>query len=111
MKSYWDSSALVEAASNEDLRDRLKSERGYTRTHTLGEIFSALTGGNLHIRVDADEAAEFARSLLDDLDFVDLTAVEVVQSLVAARARGVRGGRVHDFYMPKLRKSLEQRNS
>jgi predicted nucleic acid-binding protein len=36
-------------------------------------------------------------NLAQDLDFVDLTAQEVLNALKQARKRGVRGGRVHDF--------------
>ena len=51
MKAYWDSSALVAAAADFALRARLRQERGITRTHALAEIFSALTGGNLALRL------------------------------------------------------------
>jgi hypothetical protein len=54
MKAYWDSSALVEATSDLILRTRLRSDGGITRTHALAEVFSALTGGNLSIRLEAD---------------------------------------------------------
>jgi predicted nucleic acid-binding protein len=36
-------------------------------------------------------------NLAQDLDFVDLTAKEVLAALKLAQERGVRGGRVHDF--------------
>ena len=36
-------------------------------------------------------------NLAQDLDFVDLTAKEVLAALKRARKRGVRRGRVHDF--------------
>jgi predicted nucleic acid-binding protein len=97
MKAYWDSSALVAAAADFALRARLRQERGITRTHALAEIFSALTGGNLAIRLEADAAADPVDNLAQDLDFVDLTAKEVLAALKLARKRGVRGGRVHDF--------------
>ena len=97
MKAYWDSSALVEAAADLALRSRLRQERGITRTHALAEIFSALTGGNLAIRLEADAAAQVVETLAQDLDFVDLPAKEVLGALKLARKRGVRGGRVHDF--------------
>jgi predicted nucleic acid-binding protein len=97
MKAYWDSSALVAAAADFALRTRLRQERGITRTHALAEIFSALTGGSLAIRLEADAAAEMVTNLAQDLDFVDLTAREVLAALRLARKRGVRGGRVHDF--------------
>ncbi len=97
MKAYWDSSALIEAVADLALRTRLRAERGFTRTHALGEVFSALTGGNLAIRLDADAAAQTVDNLAQDLDFVDLSAQEVLAALKQARRRGVRGGRVHDF--------------
>jgi hypothetical protein len=36
-------------------------------------------------------------NLAADLEFVDLSATEVLSALKQARKRGVRGGRVHDF--------------
>jgi predicted nucleic acid-binding protein len=97
MKAYWDSSALVQATADLALRTRLHRDRGITRTHALAETFSALTGGNLAVRLDADAAARTVEDLARDLDFVDLTPKEVLDALKATRARGVRGGRVHDF--------------
>ena len=97
MKAYWDSSALVQACSDVALRRRLHTERGLTRTHALAESFSALTGGNLSIRLDADAAARTVESLAKDLEFVEISPDEILDALKEARRRGVRGGRVHDF--------------
>jgi hypothetical protein len=38
MKTYWDSSALVEAVANAPLLRRLQSERAATRPHSLTEF-------------------------------------------------------------------------
>ena len=97
MKAYWDSSALGKASTEIEVRRRLRTERGFTRTHSLAEVFSALTGGNLAIRLEAEGAARTLENLAEDLDFVDLTAQETLLALKQARRRGVRGGRVHDF--------------
>jgi predicted nucleic acid-binding protein len=97
MTPYWDSSALIEACQNPVLRARLHREGGLTRTHTLAETFSTLTGGNLAFRLDADAAAQVMAGLARDLSFHDLTASEVLTALRAARKKGVRGGRVHDY--------------
>jgi predicted nucleic acid-binding protein len=97
MSAYWDSSAVIEACANQGLRVRLHRERGLTRTHTLAEVFSTLTGGNLAFRLDADAAAQTIANLAADLDFHDLTAGEVLQALKEARKKGVRGGRIHDY--------------
>ena len=97
MKAYWDSSAVIEACSSPVLRARLHRERGFTRTHTLAEVFSKLAGGNLAIRLDADAAAQTTGNLAADLDFLDLTPAEVLKAMKEARKKGVRGGRIHDF--------------
>ncbi len=96
MKAYWDSSALVEAVSDPSLRARLKAEGGFTRTHSLAEVFSALTG-NPHVRFDADWSARTIEQLIRDLDFVDLSAADLVAALKQAKLKGVRGGHVHDL--------------
>lgn len=97
MKSYWDSSALVESLWEPALQLRLKRERGFTRPHALPEIFSVLTG-NPTTRIDTEEALAFLRSLESRLDFVGLTAAEMLEALKPARKMGVRGGRVHDLF-------------
>ena len=97
MKAYWDSSAVVEACNSPALRARLHHERGWTRTHTLAEVFSTLTGGNLAFRLEADAAAQTVANLAADLDFHDLTAVDVLTALKEAWKKGVRGGRIHDY--------------
>jgi len=97
MSDYWDSSAVVEACTSPALRARLHRERGLTRTHTLAEVFSTLTGGNLAFRLGADEAAKTVANLASDLDFQDLAADDVLKALKEARKKGVRGGRIHDY--------------
>jgi hypothetical protein len=97
MKTYWDSSALVAAADDEQVRRRLIADGGMTRTHTLAEVFSALTGGRAGDRLTAAAAAQIVGQLAGDLDFCDLTGTEVLRALSQAESKGVRGGRVHDY--------------
>ncbi len=97
MKAYWDSSALIKAYADKGLHDRLVSERGITRTHTLAEIFSTLTGGRMVRRLDAEAALVVLDKLARHLDFLDLDSQEVMSALKQAGKRGVRGGRVHDY--------------
>jgi len=96
MRAYWDASALVETTVDADLRRRLVAEGGLTRTHTLTEIFSTLTG-KAHIRMDANAAAATVEALTGHLEFVDLTARGLLEGLKKAQALGVRGSRVHDY--------------
>ena len=50
MKRYWDSSALVDALHDEDVRRVTQHPEQFTRPHTLTEVFSTLTGGRLGFR-------------------------------------------------------------
>jgi len=97
MKTYWDSSALVAAVETPAMQLRLQRERGVTRPHALAEVISTITG-NPKNRADAQIAAEILASLAKSLDFVDLTADEMLAALKSARKLGVRGGRVHDYF-------------
>lgn len=96
VRTYWDSSALVESVFDPPLMGRLQAERGLTRPHSLAETFSVLTG-NPELRLDADDAAKVLKSLSQHLDFVDLLGMEVVAAARNARKLGVRGGRIHDY--------------
>lgn len=96
MKAYWDSSALVETYNNPQIKARLEAERAFTRPHSLAETFASLTG-NPATRIDANSAARILERLALSLDFVDISGAEVVTALKTARAKGVRGGRVHDY--------------
>jgi predicted nucleic acid-binding protein len=96
MKAYWDSSALIQASQEADLRRRLALERGFSRRHSLAETFSALTG-KPHIRVSASDAALLLEDLVQDLDFVELSTDEIIGAAKDAQALGVRGGRIHDL--------------
>jgi len=97
MRTYWDSSALVEAVLDPDSRQRLADDPAVTRPHALSEVFSTLTGGRLGVKFEADEAAEVMDELAADLEFVELTAREILAALHEAQKKGVRGGRVHDY--------------
>jgi len=96
MTAYWDSSALVQSVYDPGIKTRFELEGGLTRTHSLAEVFSALTA-NPVTRLDADSASRIVGILSERLDFVDLNAKETVAGLRQACRLGVRGGRVHDF--------------
>lgn len=97
MRAYWDSSALILALQNVKVRDRLAHEGAFTRSHSLAECFSTLTGGRLGFRCDANQVARMLQELSDDLIIVPLDSKEILKALVTAKSRGVRGGLVHDF--------------
>jgi predicted nucleic acid-binding protein len=96
MKAYWDSSALIQSHLDNTVHARLRREGAYTRTHSLSETFATLTG-RAAIAMSANDAAAAVKGLLQYLDLVDLTGVEIAKALAKAQSLGVRGGRVHDY--------------
>lgn len=96
MKTYWDSSALIEAVEDRALRARIKPGDNATRSHTLSELFSTLTKG-VNYRYSPADAAAVIADLRADMTFVDLTADEMVDAIKQASRQGVRGARIHDL--------------
>ena len=95
IRVYWDASAIVET-----LHAPPPSGAGFehvTRTHTLAECFSTLTGGRHLPRFDAGEVAGMLRQRAATMTLVDLPPAVVLDALDKARRRGVRGGAVHDY--------------
>ncbi len=97
MIPYWDSSALIEAIQNLEVRKALRRGGGFTRPHTFAEIFSTLTGGRLGFRCPSRDASKINRELASDLKTVELDRDETLTALAAAQKHGVRGGQTHDF--------------
>jgi hypothetical protein len=78
-----------------------------TRTHSLAEAFSALSGAGVHIRrVDGSLqwskfsprlAAAVVAKLRSQLEYCDLAPDEVIAGLQRAQIKAVQGGQVHDL--------------
>lgn len=97
MKRYWDASALIDAIHDVRIEQMALEPEQFTRPHALAEAFSQLTGGRLPVKYLADDAAALISELTEDFSFVELSASEVKKALESAQARGVSGGRVHDW--------------
>lgn len=95
--TYWDSSALLLALSDDTLRDRITGDSSITRGHSIAELFSTLTGGRLGFRISPSDAANQILELASDIRFISLDSKTVLKALNTAERCGVRGGRVHDF--------------
>ncbi|HEV2437663.1 MAG TPA: PIN domain-containing protein [Verrucomicrobiae bacterium] len=96
MKTYWDSSALIEALHDPNLRSRLRPADNATRPHSLAEVFSTLTKG-VNFRYAPADAAKMVADLTADLAFVELDSAETLSAVRAASSQGVRGARIHDL--------------
>lgn len=100
---YWDTSALMRFF----VTKRVREISGVTRTHTMAELFAALTGrGWLETlpggvtrsrRLGAKLAARMVDEISGQLTFVELTRAEVQSAVDDASSLGVSGGRIHDL--------------
>ena len=106
MKTYWDTSGLINVAISGTVLQRLSANEHTTRTHTLAEFFGILTGRGIRwerdgqsyeLKLTGHQAAEWLKTNLVPFQFVDLTVAEVLAALEQAQSRNVVGARVHDF--------------
>ena len=86
MKTYWDSSALIEALHDQKLRDRLKPGESASRPHSLVEVFSTLTKG-VNYRYSPADAAKMIGDLAKDLprSFLHGLDMRLVEDVRVAR--------------------------
>jgi predicted nucleic acid-binding protein len=96
VKTYWDSSALVEALHDVAMRSRIHAPDHGTRPHSLTEVFSTLTKG-VKFRYAPADAAKMVEDLVKDLSFVELDSAETLKAVQTASSLGVRGARIHDL--------------
>jgi len=100
MTAYLDTSALIRAW-------RLKvAPKGYvTRSHSLAEFYSTLTGGltariagvETRIKFTPRDAAQGARETFSGMDFKDLTPVQTLAQLDIAAKKNIQSANIHDL--------------
>ena len=108
MKTYWDTSAAVNAALSPEVFRRLDKGEHVARLHLLAEFFATMTGRGVEITDEAgntdrmvftqNECAAWLREFADRLEFVELTKEEALHSLDKAQRLGVQGARVYDYW-------------
>jgi len=108
VKSYWDSSAVINAAVSEAVMDRLETGEHITRLHTLAEVFSIMTSRGVLIRDEAgsparfrfgpQECADWLRQFSDKVQFEELDKAELLAALNKAQELSVQGGRIYDYW-------------
>lgn len=104
--TYWDTSALINAAISGTVLQRLNLGDHTTRTHALAEFYGILTGRGIRwerdgqayeLRLTGEQAAQWLQDNLVTFQYTDLTASEVLVTLARAQSRNVTGARVHDY--------------
>ena len=107
MRTYWDTSAAINAAVSPVVAARLDQGEHITRLHLLEEFFSTMTGRGVVGR-DADgnpvrvlfrpaDCVTWLRDFCSQVAFVELTPEELLAGLEKAQGLSVQGARVYDF--------------
>jgi site-specific recombinase XerD len=108
MRTYWDTSAAINAALSPEVFRRLDSGEHVARLHLLAEFFATMTGRGVEITDQAGNAdrmvftqnqcAAWLRKFADRLQFEELTKDEALNGLDKAQRLGVQGARVYDYW-------------
>lgn len=108
MRTYWDTSAAINAALSPEVSRRLQSGEHVARLHLLAEFFATMTGRGVEI-TDGDgntdrmaftqnECAAWLKQFAARLEFEELTKDEALNGLDKAQRMGVQGARVYAYW-------------
>jgi len=108
MRTYWDTSAAINAALSPEVFRRLDSGEHVARLHLLAEFFATMTGRGVEITDEAgttdrmvfsqNECAAWLRTFAGRLEFEELSKDEALNGLDKAQRLGVQGARVYDYW-------------
>jgi hypothetical protein len=108
MRTYWDTSAAINAAISPKVFRRLESGEHVARLHLLAEFFATMTGRGVEITDAAgntdrmvftqNECAEWLRNFAGKVRFEELTKEEALTSLEKPQTLGVQGARIYDYW-------------
>ena len=108
MKTYWDTSAAINAAVSTSVYRRLFTGEHVARLHLLAEFFATLTGRGVEVTdglgntrrmvLTPDQCATWLRDFAQKVHFEELTQEESLEGLDQAQSLSVQGARVYDYW-------------
>jgi hypothetical protein len=108
VRTYWDTSAAINAALSPEVYRRLDSGEHVARLQLLAEFFATMTGRGVEITDAAgntdqmvftqNECAAWLRKFADRLKFEELSKEEALSGLDKAQRLGIQGARVYDYW-------------
>jgi hypothetical protein len=108
LRTYWDSSAVINAAVSVQVLARLDKGDHICRLHALAEFFSTMTGRGVQVPDHAGkptrvvfeprECATWLKEFADKVRFEELEKAELLAGLDKAQSLGIQGGRIYDYW-------------
>lgn len=108
MRTYWDTSAAINAAISPEVFRRLDTGEHVARLHLLAEFFATMTGRGVELTDEAgnaermvftqNECAAWLKNFAQRVTFEKLTKEEALDALENAQIAGVQGARVYDYW-------------
>jgi hypothetical protein len=107
VKSYWDTSAALNALVSTNVWARLDTGEHFVRLHLFSEFFATITGRGIPVKDRAgnaarlvltpQDAAVWLRGFRAKVRLIELDDTETLDALDKAQIRNVQGGRVYDY--------------
>ena len=115
MKAFFDTSVLVAAVREADLRHeaslkllmRFAPQAASCAAHSLAELYATLTGMRPPHRLRPEQAALIVDQFQSRLNCIPLTAEEVVQAIHHAAALKLSGGILYDALLLACARKME----
>ena len=108
MRTYWDTSAAINAAISPEVFQRLSTGEHVASLHLLAEFFATMTGRGVEILDDNGNAdrmvftqkdcVAWLRGFAERVQFEELTKDEALAGLDKAQSLSVQGARVYDYW-------------
>jgi hypothetical protein len=108
VRTFWDTSAAINAAVSTNVYRRLLTGDHVARLHLLAEFFATMTGRGVEVTDDLgntrrvfltpNECAAWLRDFAEKVHFEELTKEEALDGLDKAQARNVQEARVYDYW-------------
>jgi len=107
VKTFWDTSAAINALVSPDVFARLDEGEHFARLHLLSEFFATMTGRGIRVldekgqpaqlSLSAGDAAKWLRMFAGKVTLMDLNGQELLDGLDKAEQKSVQGGKVYDY--------------
>lgn len=108
MRTYWDTSAAINAAFSPEVFGRLDVGEHVARLHLLAEFFATMTGRGIEITDDdgnvdrmvftQNECAAWLKNFAERVKFEELAKDEALAALEQAQSKSIQGARIYDYW-------------